>query len=256
MKIIKLDKEKVIYNKKKAIRELNNMLEGYINSNDETLLKKANLLSYWLKQYADYVLDEKKFNVQRIISYKRGDILKLDFGFNVGSEWGGLHYAVVIENNNPHSSSVVTVLPLTSGTEEDVHNRDLYIGKELYTKLNLKYKTVYDETKKRLAELKEIFSSLNDQNDEKVKVSLDTTAKRIIKVEKEVTGLEKMKKEIERLKEGSIVCVDQITTISKQRIYTPKNIHDVLYGIKLEEPIMKTINDRMVDLFIFKNSEN
>ena len=57
---------------------------------------------------------KKLLTLKKSIAYKRGDIVKLNFGFNIGSEYGGLHYAIVINNKNPHSSSVVTVIPLTS----------------------------------------------------------------------------------------------------------------------------------------------
>ena len=31
--------------------------------------------------------------------YSRGDIVKVNLGFNIGSEQGGLHYAIVVEDN-------------------------------------------------------------------------------------------------------------------------------------------------------------
>ena len=46
--------------------------------------------------------------------YKRGEIVKVHLGFNVGSEEGGLHYAVVLDKNNAKSSPVITIIPLTS----------------------------------------------------------------------------------------------------------------------------------------------
>lgn len=43
----KFSKEDVIQNKKQAIKDLNHMLEGFINDPTGQRLKKANLLSYW-----------------------------------------------------------------------------------------------------------------------------------------------------------------------------------------------------------------
>lgn len=50
-------KSDVIANKKEAIKTLNSLLESLINdstSNNKKYLKKANLISYWLKNYANF----------------------------------------------------------------------------------------------------------------------------------------------------------------------------------------------------------
>ena len=44
-------KDDIIQNKKEAIKSLNMMLEGFINDPAGNHLKKANLLSYWIKDY-------------------------------------------------------------------------------------------------------------------------------------------------------------------------------------------------------------
>jgi len=46
-----LTKENVIQNKKDAIKCINKLLEGYINDPSRMHLKKAHLISYWLKDY-------------------------------------------------------------------------------------------------------------------------------------------------------------------------------------------------------------
>ena len=126
-----LNKESVISNKKDAIRKLNRLLEGYINDPSGKHLKKANLISYWLKDYTRYLNFEEKFNPTRNIAYKRGNIVKVSFGFNLGAEYGGLHYGIVLDNKNDHSSSVVTVIPLTSAKEnQQVHKNSVSIGNE------------------------------------------------------------------------------------------------------------------------------
>lgn len=66
------------------------------------------------KDYVKYISFEDKFKPTRNISYKRGNIIKVNFGFNIGSEQGGLHYAVVLDKKNDHHSPVITVIPLTS----------------------------------------------------------------------------------------------------------------------------------------------
>ena len=111
-----LDREDVIKNKKRGINYINNLLEGYINRND--CLKKANLISYWLKDYANMLRFEESFDPKKNIRYTRGDIVKVNFGFRVGSEFGGLHYAVIFDKHNERISPVVSVIPLTSNNED------------------------------------------------------------------------------------------------------------------------------------------
>ena len=135
-------KEEIILNKKEAIRSLNQLLESYINDSTETAekhLKKANLISKWLKQYKNLLSFEEVFNPTRNISYKRGDVVKVNFGFNIGSEYGGVHYAVVLDKENAHHSPVVTVIPLTSLKEDKaIHENSVELGDDIYRSLSTK----------------------------------------------------------------------------------------------------------------------
>lgn len=64
--------------------------------------------------------------------------------------------------------------------------------------------------------------------------------------------LDKIGLEISRMKEGSIALVNQITTISKIRIFDPRNLKGVLSGISLSEENMEKINKKMKKLYIFE----
>lgn len=276
-----LIKEDVIKNKKESIKKLNGLLEHYINEPSGSYLKKANLISYWLKDYVRYIDFEEKFNPKRNIAYKRGNVVKVSFGFNVGSEYGGLHYGVVLDNNNNHGSSVVTVIPLTSvKDEQDIHKNSVELGNEIYRSLKIKYTTILaqlndelkeiDETRNMIDVLLEIAEeSLNaakksEQEDEvhekltEVEKSIQAS-KRMQSVwddkekhtTEELQHLEKIGKEIAGMKEGSIALINQITTISKMRIFDPKNIHGVLFGISLTEESMEKINEKVKELYVF-----
>lgn len=82
-----LDKEKVDKNKNEAITQISNYLEDCIIKN-EIYMKKANLISYWLKDYIKYINQEESFNSSTLKSYSRGDIIKVNLGFNIGNEEG------------------------------------------------------------------------------------------------------------------------------------------------------------------------
>lgn len=147
-------KEDVISNKKAAIKALNNLLEHYINDPSGNHLKKANLISYWLKDYVRFINFEEQFDPKRNISYKRGNIVKLNFGFNIGSEYGGLHYGVVLDNHNAQSSPVITVIPLTSVKDNGpIHNNNVELGNELYRLLKIKYDTINQTLKEEQEEI-------------------------------------------------------------------------------------------------------
>ena len=53
------------------------------------------------------------------------------------------------------------------------------------------------------------------------------------------------------MKNGSVAKIEQITTVSKQRIYIPKNKKDLLYGISFSKEAMEKINGKIKELYIF-----
>ncbi len=73
-------------------------------------------------------------------------------------------------------------------------------------------------------------------------------------VNSQLESLEKNKAEIDLMKKGSIVKLEQIRTISKIRIWIPKSKQDPLYNISLSQPTMDKINSKMLELFIFRNN--
>lgn len=88
----------------------------------------------WINSWIYYLSYEDTFDSSKLMTYKRGDIVHVNFGFNIHNELGGSHYAVVIEVDNPSTSGCVTVVPLRSeDTEEDAiknmhHRTEVYLG--------------------------------------------------------------------------------------------------------------------------------
>lgn len=86
----------------------------------------------WMKIQNLYLQWEQNFDPTRLRKYSRGEIIFANFGFNVGAEFGGLHYAVVVEDNNK-SAGTVMVVPLSSleedESEEDVNPNEVYLGR-------------------------------------------------------------------------------------------------------------------------------
>lgn len=249
-----LTNSEVINRKNIAISELDSLLTSFINNSDKKYLKKASLISYWLRTYSKYLREEEEFNPTNQISYKRGNIIKANFGFNTRSEHGGLHYAVVLDNNNLHNSPVVTVIPLSSGTEEDTYVRDVYLGNELYAKIKLKHSSLLANARSRVQynkQLLETLSSSESLNTDEVTNLLSQITDNIQKSQRDIITLEKYTNEIRRMKSGSIAMMEQVRTISKQRIYVPKSSSDLLYGISLSPESMSAINEQFIKLFTF-----
>ena len=252
----RITKENVIQNKKKSIRQINNLLEGYINSGNDDLLKKANLLAYWLSSFSSYIEQESNFNPKKLLAYKRGDIIRVNFGFRVGTEFGGLHYAVVLDKEGHHNSSTITVIPLSSAkANKKTHDRDLYLGTELYNLVVAKFNNQYDFVESKLNELKSIIDALDkipvDKQTPDVNITIQNVNKQISDLGMAMKILSKDHAEIERMKTGSIAKIEQITTISKMRIYTPKKSTDFLYNVHLSPNAMSRINAKIKELYIF-----
>ena len=75
-------------------------------------------------------------NNMKFKRYKRGDVIKVNFGHRIGREHGGLHYAIVLDVKNPLQSNLLTVVPLTSVKEhtnlEKLGKDRIFIGNEIY----------------------------------------------------------------------------------------------------------------------------
>lgn len=79
------DKINAIIHKDNSIQRLNTTFQNHILKKD---YKTANLLAYWINDFVRYHLQEKKFNYKKQKVYKRGDIVKVNLGFNIGNELG------------------------------------------------------------------------------------------------------------------------------------------------------------------------
>ena len=204
-----LHTEKIKELKENALLSLEHFLLKRIISNDPKNIKFVQTLSFWILDYIRLLNYE-----QRLIKYKkfkRGDIIKVNFGHRIGREHGGLHYAVVLDRRNAIASNLITVVPLTSikpNTDLTKLGKDrLNLGNEIYKSLVKKANIVSEK--------------------EKVTVT----------------------KELSRMKNGSIALIGQITTISKYRIYDPLSTKNALHGIKLSDQNLTIIDNKIKELF-------
>lgn len=95
--------------------------------------KKRKLITDWIVKWALYLANEDGEQPYRLRGYRQGQIVLVDFGFRVGNELGGRHYAVVLEKDSPLKSGTIILAPISSydpqkGEKAHQYNVDLGIG--------------------------------------------------------------------------------------------------------------------------------
>ena len=219
-------------------------LRTYMDSLDPIKGKK---LAYWIEDYVRFLGKERTFCPSKLIRYKRGAIVKVHLGYRVGSEEGGLHYAVVMDRDNPISSPVITVIPLTSvktGTDlKRLHFTNVFMGNEVYSLLSSNFAAELRSARQRVKDIEEFSKNLSDAQD------LYTLQQRTAEVNKQISYCERMKNEASRMKQGSIALVGQITTVSKIRIYDPMHHGDALSQVRISAPTLDLLDAKVQELF-------
>lgn len=124
-------KHKREFDKPLSDDEMSDMLENIKNTVQTLPDKQQHILFEWFGVWEKYISFEKNFKPNKLLYYKRGEIVLADFGYNIGSELGGKHYAVVIENNNNKANNTVVVIPISSiadDREKPLHKSEVFLG--------------------------------------------------------------------------------------------------------------------------------
>jgi len=225
---------KKIKNKNDLLREterVTNSIERYIQSIE---YKKACNLVYWFDTWIDnYLPSEKTFEYEKLLHYERGMVVKADLGFKVGSEEGGLHYAVVVENDNSKDNKTVMVIPLSSlELSEDISiidkKHEVFLG----------YGIFKNEISKTESLLKNTITQLQLQGKSSEQIDNETF---------------KIKTKLSNYQKGSIALVNQMCALSKIRIHSPTNINDELADFRLDTHKLNEIDKRIKTLYTKKN---
>ncbi len=120
--------------KKNQIEKIDNSCKTYkhvYESNHSKFIK----LGDWLEKESNIFKNEVSKKNYNKPNFKRGEIVKVDFGINLGSELSNTHFAIVLNSDDNNSVDNLTVLPLTS---KKGYKR-LYLGNILEPFNNLKY---------------------------------------------------------------------------------------------------------------------
>lgn len=221
-------KNSAIIHKDKSLNRLDLSFLKHIELSE---YKKSELLAYWIHDFAVYHDEERDFDVTKSGVFHRGEIIKVNLGFNIGSELGGLHYCVVLNKKDNPKNGVLNIVPLTSKKENKKYPKScVNLGNELYNILN---KNIEKENKR----LNELLAKLYDL--EEIPKSIQES------ISKEIKYIDQLGKSINQYKKESIVLINQITTISKQRLF-----YDVvLKNVRLSNESLDLIDEQIIKFF-------
>lgn len=242
--------------------------------------RKIKYLPEWLDFYTTQLLEENKNNAKSYPTYRRGTIIYVNLGSNIGNEFSGNHFCVVLDKKDNPKKSTLTVVPLSSKSSKH------------YTHLTSSiFDITLDELKKKL---KKISSEANDvhesgqlalknrKNDIDLKVKrndllltykyLNKTYKmkliakygKILKEENKIflEKLSRLNKRVDKIQlvinvfkkhknKQSYANVSAITTISKKRIQKINN-EDPTGKIKINKADLDKI-DRQIKINFIKS---
>lgn len=281
-----------------VIQELEDYLKHLQQIGDQDN-KRSEKIAHWVENWIKYLKTEGEFNPRSIKALSRGSIVYADFGFNVGMEYGGLHYAIVLNKKDSRSNHLLQVLPLTSVKETTDMNKLKYfqlpIGDEVFqllrnkviqktNELNELYDR-YSKKEKQLIERARAINSLMRDNKKAIKnitesshsdldysvedqvrtiennlnfaiiesrnieQELDENSQLLKKIDEKLEYAQKTALKTQSMNKDSIVLLNQVTTISKLRLYDPKNNNSILNGIVLSNDTMDKIDEALKKIF-------
>lgn len=246
--------------KEQSFTDLDEYISSLIDSGDPAQMSKADKILFWLSTYSKYLNYETSFDSAKLCKYKRGQVVKADFGFRIGSEYGGLHYAIVLDKANSIYSPVVTVIPLTSLKENKdigkLKKGQIYLKDELCEKLNDKatseHSLITEELLKLGINLEKLKATYSDTPQEELLSKINEYNRVIHKLRRKLVLVDNITDEISHMKHGSIALATQITTISKIRISDPKNSGGVLHNIRISSEALDLIDSEIIKLYTGK----
>lgn len=253
-----LDIKTIKENISNSIKTISNMFDSLLSKDTNKDTKRASLISYWLKDYSNYITSEDSFDPKSLLRYKRGSVVQVEFGYRVGRELGGRHYAVVIDVKNDFGSGTITVVPLSSLKETSTSKRYSFLLKKgLYELYTDNIRTKQNNLRIQINKLRE-FQDITEKEYISGNIGLKEFEKRISTIKKnhneldvQIAILNRDINKLNKLKLGTIVNVDQVITISKMRISNPKTSTDSLSGIRLSKNDLDTLNEKLKELYIY-----
>lgn len=215
-----------------VLAQIKNFFDEFVS----TTSKRCYLIANWLKFYFAYLRNEQEFlNKKNYKTFKYGQVIRVSFGFNIGHELGGIHYAIVINNDDSPYSSDLIVIPLSSKHKEISTNT-----KESRIDIGFELKNIIKNKIDSVAE--KMLNLMKNIDRENIKEE-DTN-----KLKKFMELYDKLNTEYENMSDGSIILTKQIRFITKMRIMAPTTKTDYFNNIILSTETMHKITDKLKSL--------
>ena len=123
--IMKIVTEEQIALNKDTLKNCLDRLHTDTNILDNDDRKRTNNYFEWLHKKTNIVNNEKTFVCNEILqNLKRGDVVWIEFGFNIGYEFGGRHPAIILRK----TGDSIFVVPVSS--QEPYEKKDYHVRVE------------------------------------------------------------------------------------------------------------------------------
>ena len=160
--------------------------------------------------------------------FRRGSIIKVDFGVNIGSEFSEQHFAITLSKKDGIYDNTVIVVPLTSKK----HKKSVNLGKLISDSY---LKSLQEKVDKLQEEMQEIDIEKCEFNPEYIS---------------EFKEVKKVLNYYKSIKDNfSYACIDQIRTISKLNVLPPMNKYDIVGNYKCSKEIMNEIDKQIIKTY-------
>ena len=244
--------------------------EQELLSIEKTNPDKGSELRQWLESFFWYVHKENSGIERSYPDVKRGRILLVNFGYGVHSEFRYNHYAVALRSSR-RKSGKVTVVPLTSKEHPHLMPIGHELGDCLDTLIFEKERSVFWKPYRTLAAniLKETgvsfgFPAIGSYNTvytnctsflNKIKENLadgSSLHKDVDKMLSDLKVFDKFVSDSPNLLKSSYLRLEDITTISKARIISPKKTSHPLYKLHLSDETLDKLDNEIIRLYTGK----
>ena len=174
--------------------------------------EKFKNLDKWLKKESNIFQKEITYVPTNFMKYKKGTIVKVDFGLNIGAELSNVHFAITMDNNDNIYKETISVIPLTSKPGKNKTDLGSLIFDEFINKMNKEIKTINNE--KDLKEIKDLIL------------------------------------EYDKYKKLTFANISQFRCISKNRILYPLNKYDLIGKSRVSKNVLDKVTQELFALYI------
>ena len=207
-------------------REINKLSENSDNN-------KFSYFLYWKRKESRLLKRELERPRKFYKKYKRGTLIRVDFGVNIGAEFSQIHYAIVLNKNDNRKNKILNVIPLTSKDK----NNTLNIGTVVFN-------NYIKNTRRQLSKVKK-----ENETEKKELKTAEDIEKQCKKLDKEIEKLDEIINYYSDNPIFSFACYKNITTINKTRILPEINEYDFINRTQCDSETMNKLDQKIIEYY-------